>query len=70
MAWQGEQQIGKYFGLRGFKCIMIMMKEEINKLRVKAGLPEYTWEQILNRMDVLMETYKEDDKGVSPITGV
>ena len=59
--WKGEEDIGRYFGLKGLKCLCVLFKEEINQLRVKAGLPEYTFQQILNKMDTLMETYKNDE---------
>lgn len=64
--WQGEENIARYFGLRGFKCLCILVKEEINKLRVKNGDPEYTWTQILAKMDQLMIDNKTDDEGPDP----
>jgi len=63
MVWKGERTFLNWFGLRGLKCIMKIIMEEINSLRVKMGLQERTWKQVLDRMEALMEQYKEDDNG-------
>lgn len=67
MTWQGENNITKYFGLRGFKCLLITLMDEINELRQTAGLPPRNFMQFLSKMDFLMEQYKIDDEGAEPV---
>jgi len=61
MAWCGECNIAKYTGIRGVKCLLVLVKDEINALRVALELPEYTWEDILAKMDAYMTTYEENE---------
>ena len=63
MPWQGEEQITKYFGLRGFKCMLHLLMDEINGQRDEHAKPHMTWEEILVKMDNHMSTYAEDDQG-------
>ena len=67
MAWQGEEQIKEYFGFRGFKCLVILLLDEINALRQAAGLPDRTLPQTITAMDNLMEENKSDDDGPEPV---
>lgn len=67
MAWKGEENIGRYFGLRGLKCLCLMLMDEVNELRQKANLPKRTWQQVLAKMDGLMEEHKTDDEGPEPV---
>lgn len=59
--WVGEPRIPKYFGRKGFKCLCVLLLDEINILRQKAGLPQYTLQQVLSKMDALMITYASDE---------
>ena len=61
--WKGEENFTRYFGLRGLKCFIVVMMNEINVLREQAGLAPYTLNDMLTKIDGFMEDYKEDDKG-------
>lgn len=61
--WQGEEFYPTLFGLRGLKCIVELMRQELNVLRKAQGLPEYTSAEFLNHLDTLMTQYESDDQG-------
>jgi len=63
MAWQGEEIYKRMLGLRGLKCIVELMRQEINVLRAEQGLPEYESALFLNHLGTLMTQYQEDDNG-------
>ncbi|MBA7650772.1 hypothetical protein ES703_58583 [subsurface metagenome] len=66
MVWQGDPDIPRYLGLRGFKCLLYIMMEELNALRVTQGLPEYTWAEMIAKMNNHMSAFAEDDEGPEP----
>lgn len=64
--WQGEEIYPRLLGLRGLKCIVELMRQEINVLRVGQGLPEYDSATFLNHLGTLMTQHEEDDNGPEP----
>lgn len=64
--WQGEEIYRRLLGLRGLKCIVELIRQEINVLRVTQGLPEYDSALFLNHLGTLMTQYESDDHGPEP----
>jgi len=66
MSWQGEGIYPKLLGIRGLKCIVELMRQEINVLRKIQGLPEYDSALFLNHLGTLMTQHESDDQGPDP----
>lgn len=66
MVWIGEEIYPRILGIRGLKCIVELMRQELNVLRKIQGLPEYTSAEFLNHLDTLMTQHEADDQGPEP----
>jgi len=62
MAWQGEP-LFKHFGLRLVKAVVLVLIDEINVLRVKAGLAERTPQQAISAIQAKYDSLQSDDEG-------
>lgn len=63
MPWQGEEIYLRLLGPRGLKCIVELMRQEINVLRKEQGLVEYDSALFLNHLGTLMTEHESDDQG-------
>lgn len=62
MSWQGEP-LFTHFGVRLLKAILWVLFEQINVLRVKAGLATITWQQAVDAVQAKYDALAPDDEG-------